>query len=96
MTPKTLIGVALVAASILLPATAHADANTTYFNCLHDNGYIVTNQAQALKVAVAVQNDELNNLNRDQILWNLEHLWGIDYDKSNTIIDCAYQTLMSR
>jgi hypothetical protein len=91
---KILLAAGLLAGVIALAPQAHADANTYFENCLHDNGYIVTNERAAINWGLRIQHDEMNGLNRDQILWNLESA-GFTPDKANVYVDCAYKTLLN-
>jgi hypothetical protein len=66
--------IAPVAAAPILAPMAHADASGHFLNCLTENGIVITNAANAINLGRRIQNDEMNNLPRNQIIWNLVNL----------------------
>jgi hypothetical protein len=92
---KTAAAAALLGslAAVILAAPAQADGAATFFSCLNENGYTITDVGLATDVGRRIQNDELANVPREQIIWNLAHNYGVGRHQANVYIDCAYWTM---
>jgi hypothetical protein len=88
------LAAAVVAGGLALavPATPAHAATGSFLSCLNASGFVITDASLALNLGNRIQNDEMNNLPRAQILWNLENIWGLDPYKASVFIDCAWTT----
>lgn len=83
----------VAAASLAIAAPAQADGAADFFACLNRHGYTITDVAVASDVGWRVQQDEIANVSRVQIISNLQRNWGMSYYQANVYVDCAYQTM---
>jgi hypothetical protein len=92
---KTAAAAALLGsmAAVTLAAPAQADGTATFFNCLNQHGYTITDVGLATDVGRRIQLDEINNVPRAQIIWNLVNYYGMGVSQAGTEIDCAYWTM---